>query len=292
MSKSLLFVRIKSRLGLIHPPKGELNPNIGVEEGAEYVLSDEFVKLFPNREEINFEFTAPEQVHSANYYEVLAQEYTELVKKITTDLDPQKILVTVGGDHSISLGSVAAILHIFNPLTMGMIMIDSHGDIHQPTTSPSGNFHGMWLRPVVDQFEIPSINSLVPKKLPIKNLLYVGNLDIEPEEKIFIENNHINTFSHVQIKSPDFTEKLESFIRTMEHIHVSIDIDAFTHTFTPATGMMIKNGLIPDDVFYVLEKLKKCRSLSVDIVEVNPTMKGSAQTVALAQEILQSILKV
>lgn len=169
-------------------------------------------------------------------------------------------------------------------------MIDSHADLHQPSTSPSGNFHGMWLRPVVDTFEKPVIDKLIPHKLPVKNLMYIGNLDLEPAETDFIADHKILTFSKPHLSKPNFTKTLEQFIQTKKHIHVSIDIDAFSHNHAPATGMMIKNGLSPQDVFLLLDLIKKHPSISVDLVEVNPTLSGSAQTIHLAQELLMKLV--
>src|SRR5260221_5076210 len=140
MKKSFLFVKAKSRLGLIHSPKGEKNLDIGVETGADYILSDEFLRHFPNKEVITFEFTNPEKVSSSNYYEILAKEYRQLIKQIIEKFEKSKTLISVGGDHSISLASVAIISQIYEPAKTGIIMIDSHGDLHQPNTSPSGNF--------------------------------------------------------------------------------------------------------------------------------------------------------
>jgi len=46
----------------------------------------------------------------------------------------------LGGDHSISLGSVAAAAR---GRTIGVIWIDAHGDFNTHQTTPSGNIHGM-----------------------------------------------------------------------------------------------------------------------------------------------------
>jgi arginase family enzyme len=174
MQKPLLFVKIKSRLGLINPPNREVNPNIGVEEGPEYVLDNEFISKFSDSEVLNYEFSKPEIVKKVEYFEILANEYAELISRISEKLNPNKILVCAGGDHSVAFASIASILKLHNPKKTAVIMIDSHGDIHQISTSPSGNFHGMWLRPMIDVFEIELIDKLVPNKMPNANLLYIG----------------------------------------------------------------------------------------------------------------------
>ena len=52
-----------------------------------------------------------------------------------------KFVITLGGDHSIAIGTVTGILRA-RPDT-GIIWVDAHGDINTPATSGSGNLHGM-----------------------------------------------------------------------------------------------------------------------------------------------------
>src|SRR5579871_337463 len=50
-------------------------------------------------------------------------------------------VITLGGDHSIALGTVSAAL--MQNRRVGVLWIDAHGDFNTPTTTPSGNVHGM-----------------------------------------------------------------------------------------------------------------------------------------------------
>lgn len=291
MPKRIVFVSANSRLGLINPPNGETNPNVGVETAPATILSTNFLQNFPNSTQVPFSFTAPEAVAPQKYLVTVAEDSKQLVDQISKQFTAADTLVTIGGDHSISLTSLATIAQVYNPSRTGVIMIDSHTDIHQPSTSPSGNFHGMWLRPVMDQFENKAINDLIPKKLLPKNLIFIGNLDIEPAEKKFLKEHNVQTYNRNQLISGKFTKNLDQFLNNIDHLHLSIDIDAFSHTFAPATGMHIANGLEPLDVFPVLEILKDVDSLSVDLVEVNPVKKCNEKTVKLAQELLLRVLK-
>ena len=49
--------------------------------------------------------------------------------------------VVLGGDHSMSIGSIAGHARVHSEF--GIIWIDAHADINPPTMSPSGNAHGM-----------------------------------------------------------------------------------------------------------------------------------------------------
>lgn len=51
-----------------------------------------------------------------------------------------RFVLTVGGDHSVSLGSVAGILRA-RPATR-VLWVDAHADINTPCGSASGNMHG------------------------------------------------------------------------------------------------------------------------------------------------------
>ncbi len=62
-----------------------------------------------------------------------------------------KFTLTVGGDHSIAIGSISGILRA-RPETR-MIWVDAHADINTPETTETGNIHGMpvaYLMGIVD----------------------------------------------------------------------------------------------------------------------------------------------
>jgi arginase family enzyme len=74
-------------------------------------------------------------------------------------------------------------------------MVDSHADINLRATSPTGNIHGMWLRPVVDHFDVVELDQLIEHKVPADQLFYIGNLDLDPAEKEFIAQRHVGHYS-------------------------------------------------------------------------------------------------
>ena len=53
--------------------------------------------------------------------------------------------LVLGGDHSLSMGSVSAVAdhHRKQGKRIGVIWIDAHTDMNRPQTSPTGNIHGM-----------------------------------------------------------------------------------------------------------------------------------------------------
>src|SRR6266851_5804848 len=54
--------------------------------------------------------------------------------------------IVLGGDHSLAAGSVAAASEWARQtrgLPIGLLWVDAHGDMNTPSTTPSGNVHGM-----------------------------------------------------------------------------------------------------------------------------------------------------
>ena len=86
--------------------------------------------------------------------------------------------LVLGGDHSISVGTVSAIAAASRRegKRVGLLWVDAHGDINTPETSPSGNIHGMPVAALLGEGppELTSIGGEGPKLDP-RNVAMVGN---------------------------------------------------------------------------------------------------------------------
>jgi len=248
--------------------------NIGVEDGPNAVLSQDFLEDYPNHKLISYTFPTPEAITKELYPHAIAEHSDKLAKLISQNLGSSDMLVTVGGDHSVSFSSLLTVTQKFKDV--GVIQLDSHADINTFASSPSGNFHGMWMRPFLGRFDNEEIDALVPNKLSPQHLLYIGNLDLDPEEQRFIKKNNIKIISRkILVEKPhrarDF---LLGFLSTHDHIHVSFDIDVFDMSIAPATGTP-RSGLFPKNVFPLATLIASHPGLSIDLVEVNPKKEGA-----------------
>ncbi len=298
------FFKAKSRIGLANKPIHQEEFNFGVEDGPEGILSPDFLSSLAGSHLANvdsFSFTNPEDIKPGQFSEVLAGEIIQfrnlIVDKIATPRqggarnDEKVVQVIIGGDHCVTFPSVLAALERSGQ-NLGIIYFDSHGDINLSKDSPTGNFHGMHLRPLFDKFDIPEIDNLVPTKIPTKNLLYIGNLDLDPGEIEFLSTNRIRniTGDDLENRQDQSLEEIKSFISRLDHLYVSFDIDCMDKTEAPATGIPAEHGLYLKDILPVLELIKNHPNFSFDLCEVNPKKEGEEETVKLAQEILKLIL--
>ncbi len=279
------FFKANSRLGLVNIPFGsdKNEKNVGVELAGDSILSSDFLIYFPSPKISSFNFTAPENLEE-DHLKQIAREYRQFSEYINTNLDKEFIQVVIGGDHSVSFSSLLALSKIRNLENVLHIQIDSHTDIHLESTSPSGNFHGMWLRPYITSFDNANTESLISSRLRPENIKFIGNIIFEQEEQRIVLEKGIQIISQASIASQ--MDDLLELIENCEHLHLSIDIDAFHKSIAPATGIPAERGLYLEEIIEIIKTASIKQNISIDLVEVNPKRAGSEQTIALAQKIL------
>ena len=73
--------------------------------------------------------------------QLIAEKNELLAHKVDKVILEGSFPLVLGGDHSISIGTVAGVAKHYQNL--GVIWYDAHGDLNTVETSPSGNIHGM-----------------------------------------------------------------------------------------------------------------------------------------------------
>ncbi|KAM4904555.1 arginase-2, mitochondrial-like [Sylvia borin] len=151
--------------------------------------------------------------------------------------------VTLGGDHSLALGSVSG--HARQCPHLGVIWVDAHADINTPLTTQSGSLHGQpvsfLLREIQDKVpQLPGFSWLKPC-LSASDIVYIGLRDVDPAEYYILKNFDIQYFSMRDIDRLGIQKVMERTFeqlmgRRQRPIHLSFDIDAFDPSLAPATG--------------------------------------------------------
>ncbi len=121
------------------------------------------------------------------------------VKKI---VDAGVLPITIGGDHSIAIGSISGVTKAFRQRheTLGLIYFDAHADMNTPETTPSGNIHGMPLAALLGYGapELVNVGGFAPKLDP-KKCAHVGARDIDPGERELIRRLGMRFFTMREI---------------------------------------------------------------------------------------------
>lgn len=291
--RNFLFYKARSNLGLINKPFGGDSRFFDqVFFAPDYILTSEFLGKIAGEKVLRFDFTYSQNLNKSRYFETIAVEAIRFRDLIISTTDKDDFRIVVGGDHSVSLGSVAASLLDYGSGNVGFIQIDSHLDLHLTKTSPSGNFHGMWLRALTSQFDHPSINLVSRTKLNPKNMLFIGNIVAEAEEINFARRSGMRIVGINEMKTnlPSIVNAVERMVKNLDHIHLSFDVDGIDDTLSPGTGIPAKNGLLSEHYIPIVEACKKARSISLDVVEVNHKKDIASKSRRIAQDVILRIL--
>jgi arginase len=213
--------------------------------------------------------------------------------------------LTLGGDHSIGLGTLSGVLK-HQPNT-GIIWVDAHADLNTPYTSESGNMHGMPVGMLMQHVTTPNIHTLPnmgwlenSPRLDPSQVVYIGLRDVDFEERKLIQKLDICAYTMHEIDRYGIGHVMEmAFHHLLERtpnrpLHVSYDIDAVDPVLAPATGTTVRGGLTFREAHFVAEAVALTGNLaSADIVEVNPSLshtQGATETVELGIQIITSLM--
>lgn len=185
------------------------------------------------------------------------------------------LLLTIGGDHSISMGTIAEILKYDD--NVGIIYFDAHTDINTELTSPTQNAHGMVLSALCGMCT-SNLNKIRGNNiLKQDNIFWIGTRSIDEDEKNNIKHP-TNIYSCARIQQIGFASTLDEILgkileKGLKHIHVSFDIDVMDPNIIPATGVRVQGGLAIEDCMVFIEWLSNLPQIcSIDFVEYNPLL--------------------
>jgi len=174
--------------------------------------------------------------------------------------------VVIGGDHSVSLGSVSGIL---SSKKAGVIWIDAHGDMNTPETSPSGNIHGMVLSALMGYGD-PKLTRLNNGQfLDPKDVLIFGVRDLDPGELKFIAEKGINVITYDEISNLGLEASLKRArsLLKVDNLHISFDLDSIDPEEAPGVSVPVERGLKREEVLEIFSSLDNNYEItSVDIV--------------------------
>ncbi len=235
---------------------------------------------------------------SKRYVREIAKVCQKLYQTALASLDEGALPMVLGGDHSVGAGSVAAsaafVARQGKPL--GLLWVDAHGDVNSPSTSASGNVHGMPLAALLGRGpeELAGFGGRGPAILP-KHTVLVGIRNLDEVEKQILLAAKVHVFTMKDVDRLGIAEVMERALavagRGTGGIHVSFDLDVCDPTIAPGVGTPVKGGLDYREAHVVMEMAAESgKLLALDLVEVNPTLDIRNTTAELGIELALSAL--
>lgn len=201
-----------------------------------------------------------------------------------------RIPLFLGGDHSISIGTIAGITW---QEQAGVLWIDAHGDFNSDESSLSGNIHGMSLAALLgDGYpELVGI-SRAQTRLQPKDIVVVGVRHLDKGERQRLRDSGLTVYTMRDIDERGMNTIARESLEALKHIkrlHVSMDIDALDPQMAPGAGTLVPGGLTYREAQLLMEIVADSRRLSsMDIVEINPILDIHNQTARMAVELAAS----
>jgi arginase len=206
--------------------------------------------------------------------------------------------ITIGGDHSIAIGSIAGVVKAFRKRkeTLGLIYFDAHADMNTTETSPSGNIHGMPLAALLGYGarELVNVGGFAPKLDP-KLCAHVGARDIDPGERELVRRSGIRFFTMREIDERGLNVCMDEAIAIAQQgsagYCVTFDVDALDPRDAPGSGTLVRGGLSYRESHLAMEKIAEAGGMrSLEVVEINTALDVNNRTAELGVELILSAL--
>ena len=233
---------------------------------------------------------------NARYLAEIARASRLVCAKVERIVAKDHFPLVLGGDHSISVGTVSAIAGAASRegKKVGLLWVDAHGDINTPETSPSGNIHGMPVAALLGEGpdELISIGGAGPKVDP-RNLAMVAIRSLDEGEKLRLKRYGIEVHTMSEVDRIGIDEVMKMALARVgdgtDRVHVSFDLDAVDPTVAPGVGTPVKGGLDYREAHFLMEMLSASGVMtSLEVVEANPILDDRNASAAFAVELVQS----
>ncbi len=205
--------------------------------------------------------------------------------------------VMLGGDHAMSIGSIAAVARHCASIKkkLCIIWIDAHSDFNTCDTSPSGNIHGMPVAVAAGYGpkELLALGHAVPM-VEATDIYQIGIRSVDVAEKQLVVDAGVVAYDMRCIDEIGMREAMVQILADVAekdaYIHVSFDVDSLDPTLAPGVGTTIPGGLTYREAQLCMEMIHDSgRMISLDLMEINPALDFQNSTAKLAIELTASL---
>jgi arginase len=211
---------------------------------------------------------------------------TQLLRKVITTArrqadafvaahDPSALPITLGGDHTTSLGTALALKQL--GASFDAVWLDAHGDFNTPVTSPSGNPHGMVLA------LLAGLTPHLPQIVQPWRVNLWGVRDLDTGERALLHALGVSAFDVPATRAgwPHLLNRLG------ENVLLSFDCDCCQPDVAPGTRTPVPGGFERAEVLTMVQQISASRRvLALDVVELHPDRDRRYRTARLARDVI------
>ena len=241
------------------PLENTVSYGSGTKNGPKEILkASQYVEFYDEEmdREICFE-TGTATLPIKNFEKIKSKSaIVRIEKDISNLIAENKFVVLLGGEHTVTLGSVLAHHKSYNNLSI--LQIDAHSDLRD-------NYEGTIYSHASVMRRVYDFN---------KNIIQVGIRAQCKEESDLIKHSKIKTFYARDIRHAEYQKKWQNEVlkELSDNVYITFDIDGFDPSVVSATGTPEPGGLFWDETLDLIKLVgKKKNIVGFDVVELAPS---------------------
>jgi arginase len=233
----------------------------------------------------------------ANHYREI-QRWTRALSRHGYELARSgAIPIFLGGDHSLSMGSVNAMARHWQESgrELFVLWLDAHADYNTPATTLTANMHGMAASFLCGEDGLDHLLGDEPRaSIDPDRLELFGTRSIDRLEKDLLRVRRVSVADMRQIDEFGMGVLIRRVIDKVRArhgvLHVSFDVDFLDPDVAPGVGTTVPGGATYREAHLVMELLHDSGLVgSVDIVELNPFLDERGRAARTAVELVGSL---
>ena len=233
----------------------------------------------------------PDNCHLIDFGNILCEDgdmeasQAALANQISRLLDDDVFCAVLGGGHDVAYGHYKGIREHLGPeAKLGIINFDAHFDLR---SNDSGNNSGTPFYQVGTE----SKNEGLPFSYLCLGIRRDANDRALYDTCSVLGVNYIDMERFRIGELEQINRELDYFIKDLDAIYVTIDLDGFSSAYAPGVSAPSPLGFAPDIVLECLKTIIHSKKLvALDIAEMNPEFDRDEQTARLAAGLLHFVL--
>lgn len=182
----------------------------------------------------------------------------DIEESVTECLNYDKFVVTLGGEHTISIAPILA--HYKKYPNISLLQFDAHSDLRQSYQN--------------SKYSHASVMARVCEFFPNDRITQVGIRALCQEEYEFIKKNNIKTFFASSIRRGIYGKNWQKkIVETLnDKIYITFDVDYFDPSMMPSTGTPEPDGFFYNETLEIFREIIKAKKeiVGFDVVEYAP----------------------
>jgi agmatinase len=207
----------------------------------------------------------------------LARGLRVIHEKVFRVAESGAIPIVLGGDHSITYPSAAAVARRVHPRKVGIVHFDAHADTGADQWGSLVG-HGTPMRHLIDEGWVDA-----------RNFVQIGLRGYWPDKETFAWMREQGMRWHAMVEIEDrgaeavVADAIEEALDGPECVYLSVDIDVVDPGMAPGTGTPEAGGMLARELLRAVRQIVgRVDLVGMDVVEVSPPYDHAELTAILA----------